>query len=302
MSPDDVLAAIPHAAEEVIPVLLTEYDRLTLRESITSCVACPLSESTTPVPWSGGRSPITLVGEAPGAQEETMGEPFVGAAGNLLNSMLRSAGLARSSVALVNTICCRPPGNNFAKAKEADAPFRCEPNLLAQLDFTESWLIVAMGANALDKFKPKNAGITRERGKAFWWQARLVVPTFHPAYALRTKEAEGTIIDDLRLANRYLTGREELPTCKQLDPMVIRGYRGPTDEATITHFTKYGWAVLYSPFLNARVAVTTGGDVPDGWGHAYTFAPEYVAKMRGSTPTMWSAAAAMFRELGAVPL
>lgn len=301
MSPDDILAAIPHASEEVIPVLLTEYDRAVLRDQIKSCTSCPLSESTTPVPWSGGRSPITLVGEAPGAQEETMGEPFVGASGNLLNSMLRSAGLSRPGVSLVNTICCRPPNNDFAKAREMDAPFQCDANFTDQLDFTESWLLVAMGANALSKFKPEHKGITRERGKAFWWQARLVVPTFHPAYALRTKEAEGVIIDDLRLAHRYLTGREDPPTCDQFDPSVIRGYRGPTDEAIVSHFDKYGWAVVYSPFLNARVAVTRGPSVPD-FGHAYTLTPEYVAKMRGSTPNMWSAAAALFRELGAVPV
>ncbi|MDQ7030074.1 MAG: uracil-DNA glycosylase [Ardenticatenia bacterium] len=157
-----------------------------LEAEIRHCTRCPLHRSrTNAVPGEGPPdAPVLFIGEAPGANEDRLGRPFVGPAGELLEAMLERVGLIRDDVYITNVVKCRPPGNRDPLPEEIKA---CKPFLARQVRLVAPEVIVTLGRFAMERWLP-NRRITRVHGRAFRFGSRLVVPMFHPAAALRRPE------------------------------------------------------------------------------------------------------------------
>jgi uracil-DNA glycosylase len=171
----------------------------TIRAEALNCTRCPLAQGRTQVVWADGNldSDLVFIGEAPGFHEDQQGKPFVGAAGQLLDRLLGEIGLDRSKCAIVNVLKCRPPGNRDPQTDEIEA---CRPFLDAQLDHMKPKVIVTLGNFATRYILEQPIGITRARGNRFNRRGATVIPTFHPAAALRGGRFGGmSPMDALRL-------------------------------------------------------------------------------------------------------
>ncbi len=157
----------------------------TLKEKARHCTACRLAESRTQVVFGEGDPDARLmfVGEAPGADEDRLGRPFVGKAGQLLNRILEAAGIPRESVYITNVVKCRPPGNRTPLPDEIKTCSNLW--LLPEIELVKPQIIVPLGSVAAQFFLGKKVPITRARGQWFEWNGILVFPMFHPAYLLR---------------------------------------------------------------------------------------------------------------------
>lgn len=155
-----------------------------VRDQALSCTRCRLAEGRTNVVWADGDldSDLMFIGEAPGFHEDKQGIPFVGAAGQLLDRMLGEIGLDRSRAAIVNVIKCRPPNNRDPLPDEIDS---CRPYLEAQLAHMHPKVIVTLGNFATRFILEEQVGITKARGQMYKRRGAVVIPTFHPAAALR---------------------------------------------------------------------------------------------------------------------
>ncbi len=182
---------------------MTEFDQL--RAEAESCTLCPLARTRTNVVFGVGRpdSQLMFVGEAPGRDEDLQGEPFVGRAGQLLDRLLAEVGISRDTVYIANVLKCRPPGNRNPQPVEIDA---CKGYLRSQIRLIRPRVVVTLGNFATKLLLRTEMGITRLRGQAFpWWLDATLVPTFHPAYALRNGErAVATMRQDFELMRRLL--------------------------------------------------------------------------------------------------
>src|SRR5438876_3005797 len=164
-----------------------------LRARAMVCEKCPqLARSRKNVVFGVGDvdSPLMFVGEAPGADEDEQGEPFVGKAGQLLTKIIHTMGFTRDTVYIANILKCRPdtPGLSAGNRKPtAEEMNTCLPYLLAQVDLIQPKVIVALGATAVEGLLGKTAGITRLRGQWQEFHAVPVMPTYHPAYLLRNQ-------------------------------------------------------------------------------------------------------------------
>lgn len=162
-----------------------------LRELIGECFRCDLGCTRTNLVFGVGnpRAPVVFVGEAPGRQEDQKGEPFVGAAGQLLSELLAHAGLRREDVYIANVLKCRPPNNRNPESFEIEA---CTPFLREQIRIIDPKVLVTLG-NFASKFVLKtDTGITKLRGRIHTAGKFTVLPVFHPAAAMydRTKQEE----------------------------------------------------------------------------------------------------------------
>lgn len=159
-----------------------------------SCTSCGLAETRTQVVFGVGAfdADIMFVGEAPGRNEDLQGEPFVGAAGKLLDRLLAEIGVAREDVYIANVLKCRPPGNRDPRPDEIDA---CKGYLRTQLALVDPRVVITLGNFATKLLLKRTVGITRLRGQAYPWWHRQLVPTFHPAAALRGGDR---ILDQMR--------------------------------------------------------------------------------------------------------
>jgi DNA polymerase len=174
-----------------------------LHEHVVRCVGCPelVVQRRTVVPGefpAGAR--LLLVGEAPGAQEDETGRPFVGKGGQLLNRLLDDAGLRRQSVAVANTLKCRPPGNRPPTRAEMH---RCRGWLDRQVELVDPRLVVTLGGTALSWALGTGHRLADMRGRLHAWQGRSLLPTYHPSAALRfgpNGAPMAALADDLRLA------------------------------------------------------------------------------------------------------
>jgi uracil-DNA glycosylase len=148
------------------------------------------------------RADLMFVGEAPGADEDLQGEPFVGRAGQLLTKIIEAIGLKRSDVYIANVIKCRPPGN---RNPEPDEVATCEPFLARQVDVIRPKVIVALGSFAAKALLRSDAPISRIRGRVFDYRggARLI-PTFHPAFLLRSPERKRDVWEDMKKVRALL--------------------------------------------------------------------------------------------------
>jgi DNA polymerase len=155
-----------------------------VREQALACTRCALSEGRTQVVWGKGNldGDLLFIGEAPGFHEDQQGIPFVGAAGQLLDKLLDEVGIPKSRAAVVNVLKCRPPNNRDPAPEEIES---CRPYLDAQLAHMSPKVIVTLGNFATKFILEENIGITKARGQKYERRGAVVVPTFHPAAALR---------------------------------------------------------------------------------------------------------------------
>ena len=164
-----------------------------LRDRALACVKCPhLAASRTTVVFGVGNidAQLMFVGEAPGADEDEMGEPFIGRAGQLLTKILLATGLSRADVYIANILKCRPdtPGQSAGnRPPTPEERATCIPYLQEQIDLIKPKAIVALGATAVDGLLGKTLGITKLRGNWQTYRGIPLMPTYHPAYLLRNQ-------------------------------------------------------------------------------------------------------------------
>jgi DNA polymerase len=191
-----------------VPVLVSEEEALeAIRADVgADCSRCKLHAlGRTQVVFGVGNpnGDLMFVGEAPGADEDLQGEPFVGRAGQLLTKIIEAIGLTRGDVYIANVIKCRPPGNRNPEPDEVE---RCEPFLFRQIDTVKPKVIVALGKFAAQCLLRTNDPITRIRGREFTYREAILIPTYHPAYLLRTPSAKREVWEDMKRVRAILTG------------------------------------------------------------------------------------------------
>lgn len=181
-----------------------------LRDQALGCTRCRLAETRTQVVFGVGdpRARLMLVGEAPGRSEDLQGEPFVGAAGKLLDSLLTEIGIRRHQVYIANVLKCRPPGNRDPRPDEVDS---CKGYLREQVRLIAPEVVITLGNFATKLLLNTEQGITRLRGRAYpWWLGARLVPTFHPAAALRSGDrVTDQMRADFELVRSLLAGEVE---------------------------------------------------------------------------------------------
>ena len=178
-----------------------------VRSLIGDCHRCPLGDTRTTLVFGVGdpAARVVLIGEAPGKNEDLKGEPFVGAAGQLLNELLAEAGLARGDVYIANVLKCRPPGNRNPEPAEIES---CTPFLREQIRVIDPVVLVTLG-NFATKFVLKtDVGITRLHGKLQTAGRFKVLPIFHPAAAIYDRTKRDDLFADFRTL-RELLGEQE---------------------------------------------------------------------------------------------
>jgi DNA polymerase len=167
------------------------------REAAT-CTRCRLSQGRTQVVYGVGNpdADLMFIGEGPGFHEDKQGEPFVGAAGQLLNRMLAEIEIRREDVRITNVVLCRPPGNRDPLPDETDA---CAPWLAEQVALVDPAIIVTLGNWATRHILQRQISISRVRGQRFPWNGRTVIPTFHPAAILHGGGENSRQMAELRM-------------------------------------------------------------------------------------------------------
>jgi DNA polymerase len=167
---------------------------LELSKSLHNCQRCKLAKmGRTQVVFGVGNphASVMFVGEAPGFNEDQQGEPFVGAAGKLLNDLLQSAKLSRSDIYIANVIKCRPPNNRDPEPDEVET---CKPFLMQQISMIRPKLVCTLGNWATQTLLERKVGITKVRGQAFYLKDFVLFPLLHPAAALH----QGSMLEPLR--------------------------------------------------------------------------------------------------------
>jgi uracil-DNA glycosylase len=175
-----------------------------IREDIGDCTRCKLHTLGRQQIVFGVGNPnadLMFVGEAPGADEDVQGEPFVGRAGQLLTKIIEAIDLKREDVYIANVIKCRPPGNRNPEPDEVE---QCEPFLFRQIDTIKPKVIVALGKFAAQCLLKTTEPITRIRGREFKYRDAILMPTYHPAYLLRTPSAKRDVWEDMKRVRELL--------------------------------------------------------------------------------------------------
>jgi DNA polymerase len=170
-----------------------------LEAAVRDCRLCGLCETRTQTVFGTGdrRARLMVIGEAPGAEEDRQGEPFVGRAGQLLNSMLAAAGFERAQVYIANVLKCRPPNNRDPGALEVA---QCLPYLRRQIELVEPAAILCVGRIAAQRLLGREEPLARLRGQVHEFGGVPVVVTYHPAYLLRSPAEKRKAWIDLKLA------------------------------------------------------------------------------------------------------
>mgnify|MGYP000891462721 CR=1 FL=1 len=161
------------------------------------CRRCPLRQSAKNVVFGEGspRADIMFIGEGPGAEEDRLGHPFVGAAGRLLDRILAAAGWSREEIYIANIVKCRPPGNRQPQRDEIEA---CYPLLQKQIELIDPPIIICLGAVASKVLLKPDFRITKERGNWHEIGGRMAMPTFHPAALLRDPKKKRPVWEDIQ--------------------------------------------------------------------------------------------------------
>ena len=194
---DETAVTIPATAETISDIRL----------DIGNCVRCPLHQGRTQIVHTTGNftSKLMFVGEAPGADEDAKGEPFVGRAGKLLTQIIEAIGFRREDVVIGNINRCRPPGNRQPTLPEAHT---CRPFLMREIAVIKPKVIVVLGNTALHNLLDTKIGITKMRGQFHDYFNVKVMPTFHPAYLLRDPNKKREVWEDMKLVRDYLASLE----------------------------------------------------------------------------------------------
>jgi uracil-DNA glycosylase family 4 len=174
-----------------------------IREDIGDCQRCKLCEHRRTIVFGEGnpKAKLVFVGEGPGAEEDASGRPFVGRAGQLLDKIIEAIGMKREDVYIANIVKCRPPGN---RTPERDEVATCEPFLWRQLAFIRPEVIVALGSPAFQCLVRTREPITRARGEWRKWNGIKLMPTFHPAFLLRSPDKKREVWEDMKKVRDYL--------------------------------------------------------------------------------------------------
>jgi DNA polymerase len=175
-----------------------------VRTEIGDCTRCKLhAQGRRQIVFGVGNpdADLMFVGEAPGADEDVQGIPFVGRAGQLLTKIIEAIGLQRSDVYIANVIKCRPPGNRNPEQDEVET---CEPFLFQQVDIIKPKVIVALGTFAARALLRTLDPISRLRGRVYDYRGAKLIPTFHPAYLLRNPSSKREVWEDMKLVRRLL--------------------------------------------------------------------------------------------------
>ena len=204
-SESEPVAASSESEAELVPVFSSPAAALrAIREDIGDCTRCKLAGlGRTQIVFGVGNpsADLMFVGEAPGADEDIQGEPFVGRAGQLLTKIIEAIGLKREDVYIANVLKCRPPGNRNPEPDEVE---RCEPFLQRQIDVVKPKVIVALGKFGAQCLLKTNLPITRLRGQEFKYRDAILIPTYHPAYLLRTPSAKREVWQDMKRVKAIL--------------------------------------------------------------------------------------------------
>ena len=199
-------AAWPRAGA-ALPVLETRDSSLeTIRADIGDCRRCKLHEHRTKIVFGEGNAQARLVfvGEGPGADEDASGRPFVGRAGQLLDKIIIAIGMKREEVYIANIVKCRPPENRDPEHDEVET---CEPFLWRQLAFIHPEVIVTLGKPAFQCLLRTREPISRARGEWRDWNGIKVMPTFHPAFLLRSPDKKREVWEDMKKVRDLLSAR-----------------------------------------------------------------------------------------------
>ena len=189
----DLSQTLPEVAETIEDIRL----------DIGNCTRCPLHEGRTKIVHTTGnfQADLMFVGEAPGADEDEQGLPFVGRAGQLLTKIIEGMGMKRENVVIGNINRCRPPQNRQPTLPEAET---CRPFLLREIAVIRPKVIVVMGNTALHNLLETKTGITKMRGQFHDYFGVKVMPTFHPAYLLRDPRKKREVWEDMKMVRDYL--------------------------------------------------------------------------------------------------
>jgi len=210
--PDSVTKLAPRemskADEGVRPTLVEISDPASglrlIREDIGDCTRCRLhKQGRKQIVFGVGnpRAELMFIGEAPGADEDEQGEPFVGRAGQLLNNMIKAMGLSREEIYIANIIKCRPPGNRTPERDECDT---CSPFLMRQIEVIGPKAIVALGAVAAKTLLAINAPMSQLRGQWYDFRGTKLAVTYHPAFLLRDPRQKKETWKDLQMVMKEL--------------------------------------------------------------------------------------------------
>jgi DNA polymerase len=187
-----------------------------IREDLGDCTRCKLHKQGRKQIVFGVGNPhadLMFVGEGPGADEDTQGEPFVGRAGQLLNNMIKAMGIRREDVYIANVVKCRPPGNRTPERDECET---CSPFLMRQIAVVKPKVVVALGAVSAKNLLAINAPMSELRGRFYdfmpagarssdpSWQGAKLAVTYHPAFLLRDPRQKGEAWKDLQMVMKYL--------------------------------------------------------------------------------------------------
>ena len=183
----DISQALPESTETLEDI----------RQDVGNCTRCPLHQGRTKIVHSEGNpnAELVFIGEAPGADEDASGRPFVGRAGQLLNKSIEAIGLSREDVFIGNVNRCRPPGNRQPTIEEART---CKPFLLREIAVLRPKIIVVLGNTATQNLLDTKTGITKIRGEFQDYYGVKVMPTFHPAYLLRDPSKKREVWEDMK--------------------------------------------------------------------------------------------------------
>jgi uracil-DNA glycosylase family 4 len=200
--PDTVVVSIARSAQEALAAI---------RADLGDCTRCKLHGlGRTQIVFGVGNpsADVMFVGEAPGADEDLQGEPFVGRAGQLLTKMIEAMGFGRGEVYIANVLKCRPPNNRNPEPDEIE---RCQPFLFRQIASVQPKVIIALGAFAARTLLETNDPISRLRGRVYEYRGAKLIPTFHPSFLLRTPAYKREAWEDLKKALSLLD-REPPPS------------------------------------------------------------------------------------------
>jgi DNA polymerase len=199
----DISSSEEKKQENAIPIAEMNWPQL--KAKVAGCTDCKLRAGCTQTVFGVGdeKANWLLVGEAPGAEEDRIGEPFVGQAGKLLDNMLAAIGLSRgSNVYIANVLKCRPPGN---RNPEPDEVAKCSPHLLRQIGLIQPKLILAMGRFAAQTLLGTDSTIASLRGRVHRYAGVPLIVTYHPAYLLRNLPDKSKAWADLVFARKTIT-------------------------------------------------------------------------------------------------
>ena len=177
-----------------------------VRTEIGDCTRCKLhTQGRKQIVFGVGNpeADLMFVGEAPGADEDIQGIPFVGRAGQLLTKIIEAIDLKRDDVYIANVIKCRPPGNRNPEQDEVET---CEPFLFQQIDIVKPKVIVALGTFATKTLLRTQDPISRLRGRVYDFRGAKLIPTFHPAYLLRNPSSKREVWEDMKRVRAILNG------------------------------------------------------------------------------------------------